>query len=239
MNLMQRSLNDLIGYAIRATDKDLGRVHDWYFDDVSWTLRYMVADTRAWLPGRKVLISPVACGHADFAQGVLPVGLSSEQIQESPSVDEARPVSRQKEVELARYYRWPAYWTETVTAGDREGGAPLDLSGSSLRSAREVTGYGIDASDGSIGHVEDLVAEEGTWAVRWLVVDTRNWLPGGRKVLVSPRWIAGIRWNENSVRVDLDRDSIKDSPVYDPTMPINRAYEERLYDYYGRPRMRV
>ena len=134
---------------------------------------------------------------------------------------------------------YPRYWTETVTAGDREGGAPLDLSGSSLRSAREVTGYGIDASDGSIGHVEDLVAEEGTWAVRWLVVDTRNWLPGGRKVLVSPRWIAGIRWNENSVRVDLDRDSIKDSPVYDPTMPINRAYEERLYDYYGRPRMRV
>ena len=56
------------------------------------------------------------------------------------------------------------------------------------RSTCEVAGYRIHAEDGEIGHVEDFMIDDETWAIRYLIVDTRNWWPG-KKVLVSPQWI--------------------------------------------------
>lgn len=108
-----------------------------------------------------------------------------------------------------------------------------DAASSHLRSAREVTGYGIAARDGDIGHVEDFLAEDGVWAVRYMVVDTRNWLPG-RKVLVSPQWIEAISWGENRVRVDLTRDQVRDAPEYAPERDLDRDYEMRLFNHYAR-----
>jgi hypothetical protein len=104
-----------------------------------------------------------------------------------------------------------------------------------LRSVGEVAGYHIEASDGEIGHIEDFIFDDETWKIRYVVVDTKNWLPG-RKVLVSPLWVEDVSWRKRRVRVDLTQEEIKSSPEYDPTAPVNRQYEERLYDYYGRPR---
>jgi len=53
---MQYSVKDLKGYAIGATDGDIGKLDDFYFDDKSWTIRYLVAETGNWLLNRKVLI---------------------------------------------------------------------------------------------------------------------------------------------------------------------------------------
>ena len=66
---MQKSVKDLKGYAIGATDGDIGKLDDFYFDDEAWTIRYLVADTGNWLLGRKVLISPIALGKADLSRG--------------------------------------------------------------------------------------------------------------------------------------------------------------------------
>jgi hypothetical protein len=104
-----------------------------------------------------------------------------------------------------------------------------------LRSTREVIGYHIQARDGEIGHVEDFIADDQTWAIQYMVVDTRNWLPG-RKVLIAPAWIEKVDWLERLVHVDLLRETIQNSPEFDPSAPVNRAYEVRLYDYYGRPK---
>ena len=98
-----------------------------------------------------------------------------------------------------------------------------------------MLGYAIRAKDGDIGHVEDLIAGEGSWVIRYVAVDTCNWLPG-RKVLIAPLWISDIEWSENKVTVDLTREQIEKSPEYDPAQPVNRSYEERLFDYYGRPK---
>jgi len=67
-----------------------------------------------------------------------------------------------------------------------------------LRSTRQVTGYHIHATDGELGHVEDFIVDDENWAVRFLVVDTRNWLPG-KKVLLSPQWIERVEWADSSV----------------------------------------
>jgi hypothetical protein len=103
-----------------------------------------------------------------------------------------------------------------------------------LRSTKEVIGYHIQAVDGEIGHVEDLIVDDEEWFLRYLVVDTRNWLPG-KAVLVAPGWAKRVDWVKRKVHVDLPQEAIRDSPEFDPSRPVNREYEVRLYDYYGRP----
>ncbi len=246
---MLRSLNKLIGYKIEATDGDIGSVQDFYFHDDTWTIRYLVVDTGKWLPGRLVLLSPVAitAGEPDWSNHRFPVALTKKQIEESPSAGTDRPVSRQYETELHKYYGWPVYWGAAPLPGHtpigraREGAAGRPREGEEikeadpdLRSLQEVNGYHIQATDEEAGHVEDFIADTDAWVIRYMVVDTRNWLPG-RKVLVSPEWLDGVSWHERLVKVNLAREEIKKSPEFNPSEPVNREYEVRLYDYYGRP----
>ena len=102
-------------------------------------------------------------------------------------------------------------------------------------STKEVSGYHIHAFDGSIGHVDDFIVDDESWVIRFLVVDTKNWLPG-RKVLIAPLWVDAIDWESRQVRVDMTMEAVKNAPEFDPEAPINREYEERLYDYHGRPK---
>jgi sporulation protein YlmC with PRC-barrel domain len=104
-----------------------------------------------------------------------------------------------------------------------------------LRQTREVIGYHIHANDGDIGHVEDFIFDDKTWIIRYMVIDTRNWLPG-KKVIVSPEWITDIDGEESKVYVNLSQAEVRNSPEFDPSAPVNREYETRLYDYYGRPK---
>ncbi|MGC9364361.1 MAG: PRC-barrel domain-containing protein [Fidelibacterota bacterium] len=244
---MLRSINEIVGYSLDAEDGNIGKCWDFLFDDKFWTVRYMVADTGKWLPGRKVIISPISLGEPDWSAQAFPVRLTKKQIENTPGLDEAEPVSRQHEIRFFKYYGWPYYWGGAHVWGavafpgllyDRK---PVDSdsvdkeSGDEhLRSAREVTGYYIQARDGEVGHVEDFILDDDAWIIRYLVVDTRNWLPG-KKVLLAPDWIESIDWSCQKVVVDLTQEEIKASPEYDPKVPVNREYEERLYDFYGRP----
>ena len=243
---MLRSLKPLLGYKVEATDGDIGKVEDFFFDDETWTIRYAVVDTGPLFTGRKVLISTAALDHPDWETHKFPVGLNREQVKNSPDIDVDLPVSRKHEEQLHKYYGWDPYWPTTMYGmnppiippppqepeREIEGKRKVEEE-THLRSAREVTGYHIHAADGEMGHVEDFIAEDDTWILRYLVVDTRNWLPG-RKVLVSVQWATRVSWDERLLYTDLDRETIKKSPEYDPTAPVNRDYEERLYDYYGR-----
>jgi sporulation protein YlmC with PRC-barrel domain len=247
---MLRSIADLNGYTIRTTDDEIGHVSDIYFDDEAWTVRYLVVDIGNWLLGRKVLISRLALGQPDWETQQFPVGLSRQQVEDSPEIDLARPVSRQHELELHEYYRWPLYWSvpggvyyvgaapsadDEPEAADDESAANGQQDDAHLRSAQEVSGYYIQALDGEIGHVEDFIVDDDVWVIRYLVIDTQNWWPG-KKVLISPLWIDRVDWARAQVQVTLSREGIRNAPEYDPSLPVNRAYEAKLYDYYGRPR---
>jgi len=235
---MLRSLKEITKYKIVAKDDDVGSVRDFFFDDGSWAVRYLVADTGKWLPGRRVLLAPVAISGIDWSARQLHVSLNRKQIENSPGVESDRPVSRQKERELSLYYGWPIYWGAPVpvgipAVGDYVSTAPDDQDGdSALRSAREVTGYHIAAQDGAVGHVEDFLASEEDWYIRYMVVDTRNWLPG-RKVLVAPWMIDAVDWANKEVRVDRTQAQVKASPEYNPVSPVSRAYEAEFYEFYG------
>jgi uncharacterized protein YrrD len=246
--IMLRSIKSLEGYKIQATDGALGKVNEFYFDDETWTIRYLVVDTGTWLSGRKVLISPLCTMDTpDWKLQRFPVNLTKDQVKESPDIDVDKPVSRQHQIDLHKYYGWPVYWPLVTPTGvplvtplpsqiEKEKAAATEEKGDPhLRSTEEVTGYTIHATDGEIGHVKDFIADDKSWVIRYMVVDTGHWLPG-RKVLIAPAWITKISWSDDRVNVDLSRESVKDSPRYDPSAPINQEYEIQLYDFYGRPK---
>jgi hypothetical protein len=235
----------MIKYDVSATDGTVGRCKDFLFDEETWTLRYIVVDTGKWLPGRKVLISPISVGDIDASSRTLSVKLSWRQIEDSPPLDDDAPVSRRYEQKWLRYYGWPNYWYGDSLWGPTDYPVELYLERKQdlqdemeepeethLRSVWEVTGYHIHAVDGDIGHVEDFLVDDHTWNVRYMIVDTRNWLPG-RKVLVRPDWIESIVWAENKVHVNVTSEAIRNSPKYDPDQPLDADYEARLHDHYS------
>lgn len=242
---MLRSVTQLTGYRIAALDGTAGTLREVYFDDTDWTVRYLVVDTGTWLPGRLILISPVAAGEPDWETKTIPVQLRKEKIESGPLAEEAKPVSRRFEKALLQHYGWP-HNTQEPAAGAATPGPPRsastgtpgteDSEDAGLRSSAEVTGYSIQATDGEIGHVEDFIFDDETFTLRYIVVDTRNWLPGSRKVLVAVPWVERVEWAAPALHLDLTKEQIENSPEYDPAEPINRRYEARLYDFYGRPR---
>jgi uncharacterized protein YrrD len=243
---MLRRANELSGYQLGARDGSIGKVKEFYFDDLSWTIRYLVADAGNWLTGRKVLISPFALDPVRMDDNVIPVNLTRKQIENSPSLESDKPVSRQFELQYYPYYGYSPYWSGPFGSGiaafpTRE---PSNLSAVTqdtntddphLRSTHDVEGHSIEALDGEIGHVKDFIIDDQSWAIRYLIIDTQNWWPG-KKVLISPRWIDSISWEESKVVVGLTRKAIKQCPEFNEDVLISREYEEKLHRHYNRER---
>jgi hypothetical protein len=234
----------LAGYKLHCLDGEIGNVDEFYFDDRHWTVRYLVANTGNWLTGRQVLVSPYALKAVDSHGQTVAVNLTKKQIEKSPSLDTDKPVSRQFEASYYGYYGWPTYWDGTFTWGNypsivrdpeqwnrtaREQ-KTWDLN---LRSTHEVTGYHLQAKDGEIGHIEDFVIDDETWAIRYLIIDTQNWWPG-KRVLLSPKWINRVSWDESKAYIDLPRETIKQSPEYTDGALPSRDYETELHRHYER-----
>lgn len=233
---MLRNMHDLEHYTLAATDGDIGKVKDVYFDDATWVVRYLVVETGSWLASRKVLISPASVQQCDWNSHRLTVNITREQVKASPDVDTAKPVSRQHEMDHLGYYGLPFYWgTGGVwdTASAPAAPAPEPRDDVRLRSGEEVSGYHIHASDGDIGHVDTLLVNEDSWAVQYLVINTSNWWVG-HKVLIAPEWIDSISWEEQKVFLDIDRATVQASPPYDETAPLSREHETVLYTHYQR-----
>ncbi len=111
------------------------------------------------------------------------------------------------------------------------------IKGNHLRSAREIINYLIDANDCVFGHVEDFIVDDETWRLQYLVVDTKNWLPG-KASLIDIGWVEDFNWEKKTARVDLSRKQIEIAPRFDPCDPVNKDKEDHLYDYYGKPHPR-
>jgi uncharacterized protein YrrD len=234
----------LKGYKLEGLDGEIGKVKEFYFDDRHWTIRYLVAETGTWLASRQVLISPHALVAISKEERTIAVDLTKNQIEDSPSLDSDLPVSRQFEESYYGYYGWPTYWggpyqwgaypyivrkSETFKAST-QGKKAWDHH---LRSTHDMSGHHVKATDGEIGHVEDFVIDDETWAIRYLIINTQNWWPG-RKVLISPQWIKRISWGESKVLVNLSRETIKQAPEFSDDSLLTRDYEIELHGRYNR-----
>ena len=241
-----RRVRDLTELTLYGTDGEVGTIQEVYFDDQNWTVRYLVVRTGGWLMGRDVLIAPIAIVGIEDADASMRLNLLKEQIEQAPSVDQAKPISRVYEEAYYKHFQWAPYWQPDTTPW----GGPIPNPNASimgmdeslissppeqshLRSSLAVSGYGIHAEDGEIGHLEDLVVDDEDWVVRYAEVDTRNWLPG-KKVLVQTGRIQRIDWQSQSVTMALTRHAIESAPSYDPSQLITPSYELELFKHYGK-----
>jgi uncharacterized protein YrrD len=240
------------GFVIAESDGELGNVKDVLIDDKAWVARWLIVDTGKWLPGRKVLLPPSVLGKPDRENRLFPVKLTKQQVKDSPDVDTDLPVSRQSEAHLYDHYDWEPYWDGSFSPSslimavptdvtvnppfsdprDQHEGPHLGWGNPHLRSIHAITGYGIHATDGEIGAVEDILIDDAGWTVRYLTVDTGNWWPGER-VLISPRSVKKIDWVEKLIYLNVDRETVKKSPPYDPAITVDGAYDEKYLAYYS------
>jgi hypothetical protein len=245
----------LKGYAIEASDGEIGTVKTLLFDDTTWKIRWLVVDTGNWLSGRRVLVHPSAVGTPDHEGQHLPVRLSRAQVEASPTIEQDRPVTMQMQSDVYGYYGWIPHWEPNfyrpvgfgVQPGifsDRDATYPgrgalqeavqmvADDGDPHLRDMTALRGYHIHATDGAIGHVENFLMDDAAWAVRYLIVDTSNWWPG-EHVLIAPCAVNDIDWGAREVRLNVTRDQVKTSPKWDPAEIVERGYERQLHSHYG------
>lgn len=247
--------NTIQNFHVQATDDTLGKVKDLYFDEESWVVRYLVVDTQKWLPGRKVLVSPIGLDKVNYDNQIVEIFASKQQIKESPSVSEHQAVTRKNELLLNNYFGWPHYWSyfdnnrlwgEFPTPVQLKEAPPpnrdVELTPEQeedvkLRSVNDIkgdfTGYKIQATDGDIGHVSDFLVDPETWKLRYFVVDTRNWLPG-KFVVLSTDWIVYFYQQDKKVVVDLPKDKIENGPFFELTMPLTRLEEKQIHESYNK-----
>jgi sporulation protein YlmC with PRC-barrel domain len=228
---MQRNIKSLIGYGMEATDGDIGKVEDFYFEDTTWVIRYLILKTGNWFLYREVLISPKAIVKKYKAPGLFAVNLSKEQIRTSPDIDTDKPVSRQQDMQLYGHYAWQGYGGSGFYAG---GSANMDEDpiidekimteadtndkrsndDLHLRSTKAIIGYHIHASGGDFGHVSDFILDDDNWQIKYLVVDSHDWF-GGKQFLIETGMIKEIQWENSKVILNISINAIKDSPLFD------------------------
>jgi uncharacterized protein YrrD len=230
-DFMLRSIKLLYGDTLKATDGEIGHIKDFYFDDQDWAVRYLVADTGSWLSGRLVLISPHVFTNFDLDGVCRGVNLTRQQIEDSPAIGSHKPVSRQFEEDYYRYYGWPYYWQGGGLWGmgaypmvsppvDERQYAPTNRPISSvqrgdqhLRSTQALNGYHIQTDEGAIGHVTDFIVDHETWAICHLVVETGHWY-SGKEIVISPKQIDRISYDESKVFVSVTKEAILKAPEY-------------------------
>jgi uncharacterized protein YrrD len=186
---MYRSIRSLTGYVLGATDGNIGKVEQFYFDDQTWKICDMLVETGNWFNGNEVIISLDSLIKTRWEPGILPVALTKNQVSTSPDLDTVKPVSRLEE--------------------DENSGKELHLSG-----IDEICNYGIRATDGDIGSVKDFIMNDETWQLEYMVIEIRHWFRV-KKILIATSHITKVDWEHSIVFVDINIASIKERAAFD------------------------
>lgn len=244
--------SDLRHYDVNGHSEHLGKLHDIYLDDQTWEIKWFVIETGNWFSSNKILLDSQKILKISPAEGSIDVALTKEDVENAPSASEHSPVSEQHQNEF-RYMAathntllFPGYaglmmpttlierpesLSETEQALED---SARDTADRHLRSAAEIDGYTISASDGQLGALSNLVINTEQWSIDLLALDTSKWLPG-RTVVISPQSIERISWEDRKVLVRMDKETIEASPELHDLKAIETSYVSRLNEYYRFP----
>jgi uncharacterized protein YrrD len=246
---MFQSLRQMTGYTVHSNDgQQIGAVTNFLFDDMRWVIRYMVLKTGSDMGGKRVLLAPVAITDLDQDHRTISTQMQPDQIAASPGIGSSNPVTRQQEIEIHEFYRWPAYWDEANEVPPAEAGMsgwPVTEmmteveslrkeQGESqqkphLRSFEETLGFTIRSRDGEdAGTLDDLIVHEQNWRVSYMIVSTDGILPS-RKVVLSPASVVKFDWENEELALDLTRETIQNGQEYHQDISIERSSDEELY----------
>ena len=227
---MLQSYKRILKSSLHDKDGTIEHLDDLLFDDKTWIIRYLVVKTGGFLKRERVLISPLGIAQMDWSKQMVKLNLTCKQIEESPSVDTDLPVFRQMEKKYFSYYNWPYYWKDVATWGvspinsimlereivdsskrPRRKDAHVD---GHLRSCRIVSHYSIEVEGSRTGHVEDFLINEKTWAIKNLIVDTKDWWPD-QPIKIVPRSVISVNWFDKCIPLALTPTDIASAKEYD------------------------
>ena len=255
------AVSGLIGCEVKASDGDIGAVNDFLFDDRTWIIQWMAVDTGGWLPGRRAFIHPSAIAPLELPpKPALPmmsrgetlelsVNLTRREVEAGPLAREGEGVTGDMETLLYDYYGWDPYWGASHFgaaalpnaesrivdgAARREAEVPPVAGVDRLHSVTEFNGYAVHALDGDIGHVENLLADDSNWEVRYLLIATRNWWPG-KVVRLSPYAVKAVDWFGEGVNMNVTREQVRSAPEWDPLAMVDEASEAAFHRHFGWP----
>jgi uncharacterized protein YrrD len=243
---------------VDALDGYFGKIDEFYFEEKSWAVRYIII-IYGFLHHVRKMISPSVIENMSTER--IAVKLNIEQIKNSPDIDTQKPVSRELEEKIHKYYGWPNYWTYppyTNTYGtalypgfglsypysmplyrDRdkiheEMNKDIKNIQSNLRSTKELIGYSAKSRNQYIGRIKDYLVDDKSWALRYTIIDTDSFL-SGKKIIIASHWAIDIDWFSKTIFFDIDEQVIKNGPSYENSMVLDRDFESRIFDYYNKP----
>lgn len=248
---MLRSIKNLIGYNVVAADGEIGTSNDFVIDDHTWSVRYLAVATDLISEERLLLLPAVILQRPDWAARMFPVSAATEQIKAAPLLKKDKPVTQSAAEQLAAHYASEPYWVRGPTEGlpPREqvpGDQPDASDEASVLSrpavdqthvvrARDLLEFSVHGKEGEVGQVDDLIVSDDSWQLLYVASEVGLWL-GRQKILLAVEWLRAADRDIRALVFDVGRGEINRSPEYDPNQPVNRRYEEILFDAYGRPK---
>lgn len=244
--------SDLRHYDVKGSSEHIGKLHDIYLDDETWKIKWFVVETGNWFSSNKILLDSEKIIKVSPQEGTFHVSLTQKDVEEAPSANEHLPVGDQHRNEYSyiaashNTLLFPGYAglmmpTTLIERPEQAVGAEKNLeelarqqADRHLRSASEIEGYTIHAADGNLGPLSDLVINAETWTIELLALDTSKWLPG-RTVVISPRSIDRISWEDRELVVMMEKETIEQSPELHSLKSIETSYLSKLNDYYRFP----
>jgi uncharacterized protein YrrD len=240
---MIASINMLTGAAVNAVDGEVGTLEDFMINDQNWAVGYLVVMSGDWTDRRKLLFPPATVKEAENKVKVFNLGVDRSTVEQSPNFDLKASLTRQQEIELHQHYGLPIFsdsklGPETQPLAEllsdmREHGVeiPGDEIHSRLFSFEDMKKFSVEARDGSLGSIEDLLVDLSTWKVQYMVLSTGSLL-NNRQVLSAPGWIEKIDRDARTIQVDLAKETIENSPEYQPENLQDPDYQGRIEDFF-------
>jgi hypothetical protein len=224
---MLQSLCKLQGLEVLADQSQAGTLEDILFDDIAWRIRYLAVHHAGRDGPRRLLLAPQAVCELDADACRLVTDLALEDLLAQPVFREELPPSRSLEAALVERYRWGAYWADNPMFFGQPN-APRDRPTQyrhwseaqrqpppELKSFSSLKGAQAQGTDAPAGEVVDCVFDTTDWRIRYLLIE----LEEGQSIVAPPDWIRKAAWQHKCIDLDLPRETLASSPVWQGQCP--------------------
>ena len=208
------AFKDLKKFKLQTENGDAGQIHDLYFDDSSWAIKYVVIDSGGWFPGKRLILPVSEIDDAVEALQTIRVNLRREDIENGPGIDEVKPVSRQIVRTLLSHHKvlillptdnhylpnWLIKILKAVSSQTEKMPAPA-AGHHQLRSAREIIGYNVIYNDEKIGFLSDLIVNTVDWTIPSIVAKQRKPLMETSVLMLSPEHVETFDWAGHQIEL--------------------------------------
>ncbi len=227
---MLYGMRTLEGFRLHAIDGLIGKVRDFHFQNDTWKIRHVLADTARHFAMRHVLLEPSKLGPVDWVSRAIRIRQTRDEIRHDPSLRTDLPLYRRVEEKALNYYAWAPHWTPFSGMPEPDPDFRPDEE-CILRSRNHLAGYHVLARDGEAGRLEDFILDDTTWEVRMAVVRIGD-RGERRSVLVPVGHIEEISFDQRSIQLDFAKAALSNGPVFDPIRLSDPHLEKTVRAHY-------